>query len=77
MSQVLFRARQNCHRLRQTLQVDIDDDVDQLFAQYEAEAAADRAKIENKVKKQIQKPNLSMREIREAGLAEPIANDNR
>ena len=57
-------------------QADDDDDMDILFAQYELEAAADRAKVESKLNKP-QKPNLSMKDIREAGLSEPIAQDNR
>lgn len=57
-------------------QANDDDDVDILFAQYELEAAADRAKVESKANKP-HKSNLSMKDIREAGLSEPIAQDNR
>ncbi|KAL3141087.1 hypothetical protein ABBQ38_003443 [Trebouxia sp. C0009 RCD-2024] len=54
-----------------------DDDVDSLFAAYEAQAAADRAETEQKLHKHSQKPHKSMREIRDDGLAVPIASDNK
>lgn len=74
--------RPHCHKLFEGFlscnpQEQDGDEVDKLFAQYEAEAAADRAKVESKVKKQSQKPNLSMKNIREAGLFAPIGHDNR
>lgn len=54
-----------------------EDDVDSLFAAYEAQAAADRAETERKLHKHSQKPQKSMREIRDDGLAIPIASDNK
>lgn len=41
------------------------------------QAAADRAEVEQKLHKKSQKPQKSMKEIREEGLAAPIAKDNK
>ncbi len=57
-------------------QVD-QDEVDKLFAEYEAQAAADRAHTEQKSRKTRDKPQKSMKELRQEGLAAPIATDNK
>ena len=58
------------------LQADLDE-VDKLFAVYEAQAAADRASTEDKLNKSKSSRQRSMKEIREEGLAAPIATDNK
>ena len=47
------------------------------LARYIVQAAADRAEAEQKLNKKSQKPQKSMREIREEGLAVPIAKNNK
>lgn len=51
--------------------------MDKLFAEYEAQAAADRARTEQKLKQSKQKPQKSMKEMRQEGLEQPIAADNK
>lgn len=41
------------------------------------QAAADRLEVEQKLHKKNQKPQKSMKEVREEGLAAPIATDNK
>lgn len=53
------------------------DDVDLLFAEYEAQAAADRAHTEQKSRQMKQKLQKSMKELRQEGLEAPIARDNK
>lgn len=53
------------------------DDVDLLFAEYEAQAAADRAHTEQKSRQMKQKLQKSMKELRQEGLEAPIAKDNK
>ena len=51
--------------------------MDKLFAEYEAQAAADRASTEQGLHKSKQKRQKSMKEIRQEGLDQPIAKDNK
>ena len=51
--------------------------MDKLFADYEAQAAADQANTEHKLHKSKQKRQKSMKEIRQEGLEQPIATDNK
>ncbi|DBA96331.1 hypothetical protein WJX82_007548 [Trebouxia sp. C0006] len=53
------------------------EDVDKLFAEYEAQAKADSAAAERKTLKLTNKRQKSMKEIRQEGLDAPIANDNK
>ena len=53
------------------------EDVDKLFAEYEAQAKADSAAAERKTLKLKNKRQKSMKEIRQEGLDAPIANDNK
>jgi len=53
------------------------EDVDKLFAEYEAQAKADSAAAEPKTFKSKNKRQKSMKEVRQEGLDAPIANDNK
>ncbi len=53
------------------------EDVDKLFAEYEAQAKADSAAAEQKTLKLKTKRQKSMKEVRQEGLDAPIANDNK
>ncbi len=53
------------------------EDVEKLFAEYEAQAKADSTAAEQKPLKLKNKRQKSMKEVRQEGLDAPIANDNK
>ena len=54
-----------------------EDDLDQLFAQYEQQAEADKRKLAAANTKERSPSQKSMKELRECGLSQPLGQDTR
>ena len=68
---------QSCNTSPVCLAQNNQDDVDKLFAEYEAQAEADRTAADQKSLSSKKKAHKSMREVRQEGLEAPIAKDNK